>query len=78
MQTNQTKYYAADGGPIWVQAAEIAKIYGTSASAVYKWAESGKAPSEKIQGVRRFHIPTVRQKLEGVYPIHEDDMHLFF
>lgn len=63
---------------MWVKAEIIAEIYSTTVSAVYKWAESGKAPSDKIQGVRRFHIPTVRQKLEGVYPIHEDDMHLFF
>lgn len=78
MKTQNSNYYAADKGPMYVKADVIAEIYNTDVSTVYKWAESGKVPSEKIRGIRRFHIPTVRQKLEGVYRMSEDDMHLFF
>jgi hypothetical protein len=59
-----------------VRADVIAKIYDAEVSIVYKWAKNGRIPSEKIEGLWRFHVPSVRQKLEGLYRISDDDLEL--
>ena len=60
----------------YVKADVLAEIYDTDVSTIYKWATAGKIPSELLGGVRRFHLPSVRQKLEGLYRISDDDIEL--
>ncbi len=78
MKTQDQQHKIPNGEPAYVKADVIAAIYDTEISTIYKWAASGKIPSELLCGVRRFHLPSVRQKLEGLYRIHEDDLHLFY
>jgi hypothetical protein len=48
-----------------VKAKKIALIYDVDPSTVYKWANSGKIPCVEFEGIRRFHIPSVRKCIEG-------------
>lgn len=75
MKTTQQNQAPQNDRPL-VKASVIAKIYDTDDSTVYKWAAENKIPSEKIEGLRRFHVASVRQKLEGLYQISEDDIEL--
>lgn len=76
MQNQDQHQKIPNGERKLVRADVIAQIYNVEVSIVYKWAKTGKIPSEKIQGIRRFHVPSVRQKLEGLYQISEDDLEL--
>lgn len=76
MQNQDQQQKIPNGERKLVRADVIAQIYNVEVSIVYKWAKTGKIPSEKIQGIRRFHVPSVRQKLEGLYQISEDDLEL--
>ena len=76
MQNQDQEQKIQNGERELVRADMIARIYDTEVSTVYKWAKTGKIPSEKIQGIRRFHVPSVRQKLEGLYRISDDDLEL--
>jgi len=51
-----------------VKARVIAKIYDVDPSTVYKWAETKKIPCVEFEGIRRFHIPSVRARIEGPKP----------
>lgn len=76
MKTQDYQHQALDGNRVLVKADVIAKIYNTDVSTIFKWAADGKIPSEKICGIRRFHVPTVRRVLEGLYTLSEDDIEL--
>jgi hypothetical protein len=76
MQNQDQQQKIPNGERELVRADAIAQIYKVEVSIVYKWAKTGKIPSEKIQGIRRFHVPSVRQKLEGLYRISDDDLEL--
>jgi hypothetical protein len=76
MQNQDQQQKIPNGERELVRADVIAQIYNVEVSIVYKWAKTGKIPSEKIQGIRRFHVPSVRQKLEGLYRISDDDLEL--
>jgi hypothetical protein len=76
MQNQNQQQKIPNGERELVRADVVAQIYDTEVSTVYKWANTGKIPSEKIQGIRRFHVPSVRQKLEGLYQISDDDLEL--
>lgn len=76
MKIQDQQHQAPDGDRTYVKADAIAQFYNTDVSTVFKWAKTGRIPSEKIEGIRRFHLPSVRQKLEGLYRISEDDIEL--
>ena len=76
MQNQNQQQKIPKGERELVRADVIAQIYKVEVSSVYKWAKTEKIPSEKIQGIRRFHVPSVRQKLEGLYQISDDDLAL--
>jgi hypothetical protein len=50
----------------FVKAGKIAKIYDVDPSTVYKWADKKKIPCVEFEGIRRFHIPSVRKCIEGL------------
>jgi hypothetical protein len=76
MQPEDQQRKIPKGERVYVKANVIAEIYDTDESTIYKWAKCGKIPCEEIEGIRRFHLPSVRQKLEGLYRISEDDKEL--
>ncbi len=76
MKIQDHQHQAIDGNRVLVKADVIAKIYDTDVSTIYKWATKGKIPSETICGIKRFHVASVRQKLEGLYQISEEDIEL--
>ena len=76
MQIQGPQHQVPKGERTYVRTEVVAKIYDTDPSTVSKWAIPGKIPSEKIEGIRRFHLPSVRQKLEGLYRISEDGLEL--
>lgn len=51
-----------------VKARVIAKIYDVDPSTVYKWADKKKIPCIEFEGIRRFHIPSVRARIERDQP----------
>jgi hypothetical protein len=76
MKIHDPQHQVPEGERTYVRTEVIAKIYDTDPSTVSKWAATGKIPSEKIEGIRRYHLPSVRQKLEGLYRISDDDLEL--
>lgn len=76
MQIQDQQHQMNEGERTFVKADVIARFYDTDVSTIYKWATKGKIPSEPICGIRRFHLPSVRQKLEGLYRISDDDLEL--
>lgn len=76
MKNQDQQYQAPDGGRTFTTADEIAKTYSVDPSTVFKWAAKRRIPSEEFEGTRRFHLPSVRQKLEGIYRISDDDFEL--
>lgn len=76
MKNQDKQQKIPNGERAYVKADVLAEIYDTDVSTIYKWAASGKIPSELLGGVRRFHLPSVRQKLEGLYRISDDDLEL--
>lgn len=76
MKIKDLQHQPPDGERTFVKADAIAEFYDTDVSTVFKWAASGKIPSDKIEGIRRFHLPSIRQKLEGLYRISEEDFEL--
>lgn len=76
MQNQDQQKKIPNGERNYVKADVLAEIYDTDVSTIYKWATSGKIPSEPLVGIVRFHLPSVRQKLEGLYRISDDDLEL--
>lgn len=76
MKIQDQQHQAPEGDRTYIKSDAIAQFYDTDVSTVFKWAASGKIPSDKIEGIRRFHLPSVRQKLEGLYRISDEDLEL--